>query len=147
MANKKSKSPGGREITTEYKLLVVQARLKGAGVEDIAKAFGVSSAAVQRWTKAFRERGPDALVSKRGQHWVKMKPKHPAREQVVALKREHDNWGTRRIRDVLARFSALGVSEQQVANYRFAAVKKLSEQIRAAGLPVDVFPELKAAEN
>lgn len=37
----------------------------------------------------------------------------------------------------------LKVSEQQVANYRFAAVKKLSEGIRAAGLPDDVFPELK----
>jgi RNA polymerase sigma-70 factor, ECF subfamily len=47
-------------------------------------------------------------------------------------------------RDVAAH---LRISEQQVANYRFAAVKKLSEQIRAAGLPVDVFPELKTAEN
>ena len=36
----------------------------------------------------------------------------------------------------------LHVSEQQVANYRFAAVKKLTESVRAAGLPVDVFPEL-----
>ncbi len=36
----------------------------------------------------------------------------------------------------------LKISEQQVANYRFAAVKKLTESIRAAGLPVDVFPEL-----
>jgi RNA polymerase sigma-70 factor (ECF subfamily) len=36
----------------------------------------------------------------------------------------------------------LGVSEQQVANYRFAAVKKLSEHIRDAGLSADVFPEL-----
>jgi RNA polymerase sigma-70 factor (ECF subfamily) len=43
-------------------------------------------------------------------------------------------------RDVAA---FLGVNEQQIANYRFAAVKKLSEQIRAAGLPADVFPELK----
>ncbi|HET6575063.1 MAG TPA: sigma-70 family RNA polymerase sigma factor [Fimbriiglobus sp.] len=37
----------------------------------------------------------------------------------------------------------LGVSEQQVANYRFAAVKKLTESMRAAGLPGDVFPELQ----
>ena len=37
----------------------------------------------------------------------------------------------------------LSVSEQQIANIRFAAVKKLSEQIKAAGLPLDVFPELK----
>jgi RNA polymerase sigma-70 factor, ECF subfamily len=47
-------------------------------------------------------------------------------------------------RDVAAH---LRISEQQVANYRFAAVKKLSEQIRAAGLPVDVFPELRSSEN
>src|SRR5437762_4212506 len=43
-------------------------------------------------------------------------------------------------RDVAA---YLGISEQQVANYRFAAVKKLSEHIRGAGLPADVFPELQ----
>jgi RNA polymerase sigma-70 factor (ECF subfamily) len=47
-------------------------------------------------------------------------------------------------RDVAAH---LKVSEQQVANYRFAAVKKLSEQIRAAGLSSDVFPELEGASE
>jgi RNA polymerase sigma-70 factor (ECF subfamily) len=36
----------------------------------------------------------------------------------------------------------LGVTEQQVANFRFAALRKLSEMIRNAGLPTDVFPEL-----
>jgi RNA polymerase sigma-70 factor (ECF subfamily) len=41
----------------------------------------------------------------------------------------------------------LRVSEQQVANYRFAAVKKLGEYIRAAGLPAEVFPELQASNN
>src|SRR5262245_3179478 len=44
-------------------------------------------------------------------------------------------------RDVAA---YLKISEQQVANFRFAAVKKLSEQIRNAGLPDDVFPGLNA---
>jgi RNA polymerase sigma-70 factor (ECF subfamily) len=43
-------------------------------------------------------------------------------------------------RDVAA---LLGVTEQQVANYRFAAVKKITEMIRQAGLPPDVFPELQ----
>ena len=43
-------------------------------------------------------------------------------------------------RDVAA---FLEISEQQVANYRFAAVKKLTEQIRDAGLSADVFPELQ----
>jgi RNA polymerase sigma-70 factor (ECF subfamily) len=42
-------------------------------------------------------------------------------------------------RDVAA---FLNISEQQVANYRFAAVKKLGEHVRAAGLSADVFPEL-----
>jgi RNA polymerase sigma-70 factor (ECF subfamily) len=37
----------------------------------------------------------------------------------------------------------LHITEQQVANYRFAAVKKLTESVRAAGLPADVFPELQ----
>lgn len=47
-------------------------------------------------------------------------------------------------RDVAA---FLGVTEQQVANYRFAAVKKLTEQIRAARLSPDVFPELQHFAN
>jgi RNA polymerase sigma-70 factor (ECF subfamily) len=46
-------------------------------------------------------------------------------------------------RDVAAH---LNISEQQVANIRFAAVKKLTEQVREANLPVDVFPELEAPD-
>jgi RNA polymerase sigma-70 factor, ECF subfamily len=42
-------------------------------------------------------------------------------------------------RDVAA---LLRISEQQVANIRFAAVKKLKELVAEAGLPADVFPEL-----
>jgi len=42
-------------------------------------------------------------------------------------------------RDVAA---FLKIGEQQVANYRFAAVKKLTEHIRDSGLSADVFPEL-----
>jgi RNA polymerase sigma-70 factor (ECF subfamily) len=41
--------------------------------------------------------------------------------------------------------SFLQIGEQQVANYRFAAVKKLTEHIRDSGLPADVFPELHEA--
>ena len=45
-------------------------------------------------------------------------------------------------RDV-AKFLEIG--EQQVANYRFAALRKLAEHIKDAGLPADVFPELMEA--
>ncbi len=37
----------------------------------------------------------------------------------------------------------LNISEQQVANYRFSAVKKLTAAMHAAGLPTDIFPELE----
>jgi RNA polymerase sigma-70 factor (ECF subfamily) len=47
-------------------------------------------------------------------------------------------------RDV-AKFLEIG--EQQVANFRFAAMKKLAEHIKDAGLPADVFPELMEAES
>lgn len=47
-------------------------------------------------------------------------------------------------RDVAA---FLKISEQQVANIRFAAVKKLGDHVRNAGLPGDVFPELKLEEQ
>jgi RNA polymerase sigma-70 factor, ECF subfamily len=39
----------------------------------------------------------------------------------------------------------LGYTEQQIANIRFAATKKLGDAIRDAGLPTDVFPELAAS--
>lgn len=47
-------------------------------------------------------------------------------------------------RDVAA---FLKISEQQVANIRFAAVRKLAEHVRLAGLPSDVFPELQVGEE
>jgi transposase InsO family protein len=115
---KKSKRGGGREVATAYKLLVVQERMKGTSQEDVAAAFGVSTAAVQKWTSAFRKDGPKALESKRGRGGKvglrKLKTPPVVQEHVVGLKREHETWGTRRISDVLARFEGLGVSEQQV---------------------------------
>jgi RNA polymerase sigma-70 factor, ECF subfamily len=41
----------------------------------------------------------------------------------------------------------LQVSEQHVANVRFAAVKKIGESVRLSGLPADVFPELQPDEG
>jgi transposase InsO family protein len=118
MAKKKKGGPGGRELATAYKLLVVKERMRGTPEKDVAAVFGVSMAAVQKWTTAFRRHGPSALESKRtgrgGKPGLRPLRTSPVQEKVIALKREHEEWGTRRIRDVLARFEALGVSEQQV---------------------------------
>jgi len=117
MSKKKGSRGGGREIAAAYKLLVVQERMKGTPEEDVASAFGVSKAAVTKWTALFRRHGPSALASKRskaGRTGLRPLKTGPVQEKVVELKREHETWGTRRIRDVLARFEAIGVSEQQV---------------------------------
>jgi transposase len=111
MSKRKRRGPGGREIAPAYKLLVVQARMKGTPQEDVAAAFGVSAAAVQKWTTQFRKHGPSALDSKRGKAGkTGLRPLKtgPVREKVIELKEQHETWGTRRIRDVLARFEALG---------------------------------------
>jgi transposase InsO family protein len=117
MAKRKKRGVGGRDVASQYKLLVVQERLKGTPEKDVANAFGVSAAAVQKWTTAFRKHGPSALTSRRGGRTglrALGSANADTREHVVALKREHETWGTRRIRDVLKRFEALGVSEQVV---------------------------------
>ena len=71
--------------------------------------------------------------------------------QILRSWRERDDWTRLKVMELLwvkgwANREVAGylkISEQQVANYRFAAVKKLSEQIRDAGLSADVFPELQ----
>src|SRR5262245_23213334 len=98
-----------------------------------------------------RNRRPPALARSHG-------ASHPESAAIArALKQMIDHWRDKgefvriQVLELLfvkgwankdvARF--LKISEQQVANYRFAAVKKLSEHVRDAGLPGDVFPELK----
>ncbi len=105
----------GVEFPVAYKLAAVQERLRGTKEDDVAKAFGVAKATVTKWVKAFRERGPDGLKSGRAPANRARKPANPVkREHVIALKNQNEDWGTRRIRDVLARFEALGVSEHAV---------------------------------
>lgn len=46
-------------------------------------------------------------------------------------------WSNKDVADVL------NIKDQQVANIRFAAVRKITEMIQEAGLPLDVFPGLQ----
>jgi transposase InsO family protein len=115
---KPKKARQGPELPAEYKLAAVQERLRGTKEAEVAKAFGVKPPTVGKWLKLFRDKGVAGLKSRRAEvNALKRKPSvgsEVKREQVVALKREHETWGTRRISDVLARFEGLGVSEQQV---------------------------------
>src|SRR5262245_22274013 len=105
---------GGREVPVEMKLRAVQERLRGTPQRDVAKAFGVSEAAVTKWLSQFRQDGAEGLMGRRGGQPKRPSRPTPQRERIVELKKSHEDWGTRRIRDVLRRFEALGVSEQQV---------------------------------
>ena len=110
------KRGAGREVPVEIKLRICEERLRGTRQEDVARAFGVSGAAVTKWLTAFRKQGRAGLEPKqRGKPGPKPAAKPSAKqERVVKLKLEHEEWGTRRIRDVLERFEALGVSETEV---------------------------------
>lgn len=114
---KPKKARQGPELPPEYKMAALQERMRGTKEEDVAQAFGVQPGTIAKWMKQFRDGGFEALRSKRSQeNGSRKKPAQPSvkREQVVALKKKHETWGTRRISDVLARFEGLGVSETQV---------------------------------
>jgi RNA polymerase sigma-70 factor (ECF subfamily) len=62
-------------------------------------------------------------------------------DQVMALELLFvKGWGNK---DVAAR---LGLPEQQIANLKFQAKRRLQEHLQAAHLSADVFPELRTAE-
>jgi transposase InsO family protein len=70
---------------------------------------------LHEWVQRFKDGGPEALRPRHG--GPPKKPQDapdPRRDAVTALKREHPEHGTRRIRDLLARFEGLGVSETTV---------------------------------
>ncbi len=110
--------PGrGRAYPLALRLRVVEQAMSGTvSLGKLSRLFGPSVTAIVNWVSAYEKGGVDALVPK--------PPKPPprrvtaaaqARQQaVVGLRREHPEYGTRRIRDVLARFEGLGVSETQV---------------------------------
>jgi transposase len=97
--------------------VVEQVVLGGATASGIARAFGLSQTTVSDWVKRYRERGIAGLVAKPRQvptpraKTTQQEVRHAA---VVEQRRAHPEHGTRRIRDVLGRFSALGVSETEV---------------------------------
>ena len=97
---------------------------------DTAKAFGVSNAAIGKWLRAFRKGGPAALESGRGKgNKARKKPNTVKRDHVVALKQENKDWGSRRIRDVLARFE-----RDYFAALADEAKGNVSEMARRAGM-------------
>jgi transposase InsO family protein len=112
--NNRKRSPArrGRSYPVELKIRVVREIESGQQtVYGAAKTFGLGVTTVKNWYLEYKANGVKGLDAKPGP-----KPKTPSavQEAVVEKKREYPEAGTRRIRDLLARFEAIGVSETQV---------------------------------
>src|SRR5579864_1527387 len=96
--------------------VVEQAMTGGVSLGRLSQLFGPSVTAIVNWVNAYEKGGVDALVPKP----VPPPPRRTSvaqqakQEAVVGLREEHPEYGTRRIRDLLARVEGLGVSETQV---------------------------------
>ena len=86
---------------------------RGTPAADVSRLFGIGHGTIREWILRYRAGGIDELAP----NPVRPPPgrkREALRDEVVAAKQEHPEHGTRRIRDVLARFSALGISETEV---------------------------------
>ncbi|HQR45952.1 MAG TPA: IS481 family transposase [Thermoanaerobaculia bacterium] len=108
--------PGGSGYPLELRLRAVEEIIRqGAPYQDVARAYGVGTTTLSAWVRSYRLQGVEGLKAIRVPAQPDQRPKADPRHQAVgALRREHPEYGTRRIRDILARFEALGVSETEV---------------------------------
>jgi transposase InsO family protein len=113
-----------REYPLEFRLQAVrEIEEQDRSQDEVARALGVSKAALGIWLRAYRSGGVKALENPQSvveaQRKKKRKPKPEVKAQVhrkavIEMKEAHPQYGTRRIRDLLRRFEAVGVSEQEV---------------------------------
>jgi transposase InsO family protein len=119
-ASRKEGSTGHRKWPNEVRLQLAQAVVdRGAEAATLAKAFGIPVTTIVDWTHRYRRYGADPSTwweaeRKRRQEQRDQKRADPRRAAVVASRKEHPEHGTRRIRDLMARFEGLGVSETSV---------------------------------
>ena len=117
-----SKSPASRAkrksrtlaFPVEFRLRVVKLYLEeGYSPKLLVEQFGISTHSIQRWVKAFRLHGAAGLEPKRP---VTRKSRLPeeVRHQALEVKREHPEYGPRRITDVLKRFFLMRTSPATV---------------------------------
>jgi transposase InsO family protein len=81
----------------------------------VSSTFGIAEMTIRNWLVAYQLGGEQALVPKRaGRPRQERDLSDPVARAVMALKQEHPEYGARRIRDLVQRFEALGVSASTV---------------------------------
>lgn len=118
------RNTGGRKarvIAPEERRALVESYLRlRTPQQAFAKQFGISTASLTKWLRAYREGGPKALEPKKrgrkkGSGGMPMLPA-PVQESIVATKRRFPGFGLRKIRDYLLRFLGVKVSAGGVRN-------------------------------
>jgi len=121
MANR-SKSPAARAkrkvrtlaFPVEFRLRIVKLFLEeGYSARLLVEQFGISTHSVQRWVRAYRLHGEAGLEPKVPAGRISRVPEE-VRQQAVAVKAEHPEYGARRITDVLKRFFLMRTSPATV---------------------------------
>jgi len=118
----------------ELRLRAVQEVLeRGRSVGQTARLFGVSPSALKGWVERYQHAGLDGLMPQAtgGASEAQRSASSTRREAVLGVKEQQPDAGTRRIRDVLARFEGLGVSERTVR--RILQEEGLLEGVSASG--------------
>jgi transposase InsO family protein len=136
------KPRGHRKWPPEVRLQMAQAVVdRKTPVATVAQAFGIPVTTVMDWAHRYRKYGPDpeqwwpGAGKRRGE---KRETKPDARRAaVVATRRAHPEQGTRRIRDVMARFQGLGVSETTVRRilHEEGLLETVAEPVAKPGPP------------
>lgn len=81
----------------------------------VARALGIPNTTLAGWVTRYELHGADGLLPQpRPVKRAASASDEAKRQAVVEMRQEHPDYGTRRIRDSLARFSGLGVLETEV---------------------------------
>ena len=100
----------------EFRLRMVQLFLEEQySTALLSEQFGVSAHSIHRWVNAYRRRGAEGLEPKRPLGG-KRRVAEEVRQQMVEVKKDHPEYGPRRIADVLKRFFLMRASPATVYN-------------------------------
>ena len=140
---KTSARKSGRHFTPEERRRTVEAfETAGLSQGDFARVWGVSVHTLRAWLKRYRDGGPKALENKSPAPSDKRLERRLAPETIEAIadtKRRFPDFGLRRVRDFVARFSgprvSLGAVSRTLADAELEALPAPKPKRRAKKKP------------
>ena len=113
-AGRAARQPWSPEVRQRVVRAVVE---QGLPVQRVARAVGVPDTTASEWVRRYRRGGPAALEPRSTGPAPRPARSDPRRDAVLALRREHPEFGVRRLRDVVRRWAALAVSATTVRRW------------------------------